>query len=265
MSILLGRFGGRESGRRPGARPALWALGAILGCGGLLTAACGGAAPHPTSAGQVAGQTSAGGNGSGDAAGPGTGGGSAPGSGGGSARSRRASGRPHPQPTSARQIAAPQPTTPPVPTCQTSWLRGSVGAPNGAAGTFYYPVELSNVSAAACTLYGYPGVSVVTGPTGSQVGPAATRIPTFGPRLITVAPGQSAHASLQLPDPGDFGPGVCKPATVHWLRVYPPGQGAPLYIAVPASSDPMQICTGTNLHGVIPLGIFAVLSGTTGP
>ncbi|MHB1434438.1 MAG: DUF4232 domain-containing protein, partial [Streptosporangiaceae bacterium] len=196
---------------------------------------------------------------SGTSAGSGTGG--AP----GAARSPRASRRPHPQPTSAQQLAAPQPTTPPVPTCQTSWLQGSVGAPNGAAGTFYYPVELSNVSATACTLYGYPGVSVVTSPTGSQIGQAAARIPTFGPRLINLAPGQSAHASLQLPDPGDFDPGVCQPATVHWLRVYPPGQAAPLYISVPTSSDPMQLCTGTNLHGVIALGIFVVLSGATGP
>jgi hypothetical protein len=263
MSILLGRFGGHEGGRQPGTRSALWTLGAIVGCGCLLTAACSGPAPHSASAGQAAGQTSAGGHSSGGAAGSGTGTGT--GSAPGPARSPRASGRPHPQPASTQQLAAPQPTTPSVATCQTSWLRGAVGAPNGAAGTFYYPVQLSNVSAAACTLYGYPGVSVVTSPTGAQVGPAAARIPTFAPRLITLAPGQDAHASLQLPDPGDFGPGVCEPATVHWLRVYPPGQAAPLYISVPASGDPMQICTGTNLHGVIALGIFAVLSGATGP
>ena len=180
----------------------------------------------------------------------------------------RATGSPRPAPTSpgaptasARPVSAPQP--PPI--CTTADLRGSIGAPNGAAGTFYYPVQFTNVSATACVLQGYPGVSVVASPGGAQIGPAATRIPTFSPRPVHLAPGQVAHAPVLLPDPGDFGPGVCDPVPVHWLRVYPPGQYSPLYIGVPAGVNPMSICTGTSLHNVIALGTFVVLSGSTGP
>lgn len=163
--------------------------------------------------------------------------------------------QPAPEPTSAQQVAAP------LPTCPVSWLHGAIGTPTGAAGTFYYPLQFTNTSNSPCTLYGYPGVSVVTGPSGHQLGQAATRIPTFGPRLVILKPGQTAHAAVQLPDPGSFPPRVCRPVTVRWLRVYPPDAVAPLFIKVTTTVIPMKICTGQNLHTAIPIGIFVVLPG----
>jgi len=154
---------------------------------------------------------------------------------------------------------------PAVRSCATTGLRGSFGSPTGSAGTFYYPIQFTNASGAACTLFGYPGVSVVTGPSGSQVGSRAARIGTFAPRLVKLAANAVVHASLQMPNPGVLGTTVCKPVTVHWLRVYPPGQFTALYISVPTTPNPVQLCTGSHLGGTIALGIFVVMTGSSGP
>jgi hypothetical protein len=196
----------------------------------------------------------------------------------GSGRSARPPASHSAPPATARRTSSPSPspspsassspTTPPGPpsltSCATSGLRGALGAGTVAAGTFYYPVQLTNASATACTLFGYPGVSVVTGPQGAQIGAMAARIATFSPHLITLGPGATVHASLQMPDPGVVGPSACVPKTVQWLRVYPPGQFDPLYINVPATANPVQICTGSHLDGATPLGIFVVMTGPTG-
>jgi hypothetical protein len=151
-----------------------------------------------------------------------------------------------------------------VPPCPTSGLSGSFSSAGGAAGTFYYLIQLTNKSGSACTLFGYPGVSVVTGPSGSQVGAQATRIATFSPRLVTIAPGATVHATVQTPNAGVLDPAACAPQTIHWLRVYPPGQFTPLFINVPAAADAVQVCTGQHLGGTIPLGIYVVMPGSTG-
>ena len=57
--------------------------------------------------------------------------------------------------------------------CTPTDLRLAVGAANGAAGTIYYPLDFTNASSSACTMYGYPGVAFVSSPGGSQVGAAA--------------------------------------------------------------------------------------------
>src|SRR5579871_6870941 len=62
-------------------------------------------------------------------------------------------------PVVTRTITASPSTAPAGPgPCLTKALRLAVGQQNGAAGTLYYPVDFTNVSSAACTLYGYPGV-----------------------------------------------------------------------------------------------------------
>jgi hypothetical protein len=39
-----------------------------------------------------------------------------------------------------------------------------------------------------------------------------------------------AHATLQVVQALNFPPGKCQPATVHWLKVYPPNQTEPVYL-----------------------------------
>jgi len=108
-------------------------------------------------------------------------------------------------------------------------------------------------------MYGFPGVSFVSGPGGGQLGGAAIRNPTFGPSLVTLAPGQVAHASVQVVVAQSYPASVCKPVAVHWLRVYPPGQYAPLYAGLTAVT-----CTGSVPSGST-LGIYVVRPGANGP
>jgi Domain of unknown function (DUF4232) len=78
-------------------------------------------------------------------------------------------------------------------------------------------------------LYGYPGVSFVTAIGGMQVGAAAGRSPA-SKRLVVLAPGEKAHALLDLLDVLNFPPSVCASSNAHWLKVYPPSQFSASYV-----------------------------------
>ena len=116
--------------------------------------------------------------------------------------------------------------------CATSVLKAVMGPASGAAGSAYVPIRFTNHSSTGCTLFGYPGVSFVTGPAGSQVGNAASRTPLpAGPaHLVTLAPGAVANAVLQIADTGNYPRSTCQPASGPYLRIYPPGQTAALYL-----------------------------------
>jgi hypothetical protein len=117
--------------------------------------------------------------------------------------------------------------------CATSALKASVNTakPGAAAGSIYYPLDLTNISGSTCTVFGYPGVSFVTGPSGTLIGRAATRNPVKPATTVTLAPGQVAHATLQVAQAGNYDPAQCKPVTAHWLRIFPPDQTAPLFVS----------------------------------
>ena len=158
--------------------------------------------------------------------------------------------------------AAPGPAgTPGVPeaaACTTSSLTVTVGQESGAAGSIYYPLEFRNLSGHSCTLFGYPGASFVTGIGGGQVGGAAIRNPTFAAQVVTLVPGASAQASLQVAVAQNYPASLCLPVTAHWLRVYPPNQFVPLYVGFTAVT-----CTG-KIPGGTTLGIYVIRPGTTG-
>jgi hypothetical protein len=126
------------------------------------------------------------------------------------------------------------PTTPTVaalPSCQTSSLQVKLGLSEGYAGGVYQVINFTNTSSASCTLYGYPGVSLVTGPPYAQLGSAAKRSTTIPVKLITLAPGETADAQLQIVDALNFPPATCHPTKATNLKVYPPNQTAPVYLA----------------------------------
>jgi hypothetical protein len=122
--------------------------------------------------------------------------------------------------------------------CATSALHVVVpsGSGNAAAGSAYYPIQFSNTSGSACTLYGYPGVSFVSAAGGSQIGAAATRNPTLPAQLISLSPGQTVHATLQVVDALNYPSAGCGPVTAHWLKIYPPNQTAPVYVSFTAQT-----------------------------
>ncbi len=101
----------------------------------------------------------------------------------------------------------------------------------GAAGSTYIPIEFTNTSGAACALYGYPGVSFVTGQNGSQIGAPAKRSGSFSNVNVTVASHATAHAWLQVAEAGNYPASSCHVVSAHFLKVYPPGNTAPAYVS----------------------------------
>ena len=145
-----------------------------------------------------------------------------------------------------------------APACATSALKVAVPAgPGGAAaGSSYYPIRFANVSGASCTLQGYPGVSFVTAQGGRQIGPAATRNAAVARQLVTLSPGQTVHAELQVVNAQNYPPADCGLVTAHWLKIYPPNQTGPAYVSFTAQAcaKPKQI-----------LSVQTVQPGTAGP
>src|SRR5215470_5469043 len=85
-----------------------------------------------------------------------------------------------------------------VPACTSGNTRAWIGLPgDGTAGTTFYQLEFSNIGRAACTLFGFPGVSAIRA-SGHQAGPGASRTGT--PRLVLLRPGATAHAVLGVTD-----------------------------------------------------------------
>jgi hypothetical protein len=127
--------------------------------------------------------------------------------------------------------------------CSSAGLSVSIGSSQGAAGTFYYTLILTNTGSSSCTMQGYPGVSLV-GTSGNQLGSPATRTVSSTP-LVTIAPGSTTTATISLSDALN----VCSdPSTPNGFRVYPPNQTAALY----APYAGLKYCVGN------PNGAFQV-------
>jgi hypothetical protein len=138
----------------------------------------------------------------------------------------------------ASPTATSSPSSAGTASCASSALHVVVASSAGgaAAGSVYYPIEFSNTSSSPCTLYGYPGVSFVGAVGGSQIGAAATRNSTLTAKLVSLSPGQTVHATLQVVNAANYPPGDCGLVTAHWLKVYPPNQTAPVYVSFTAQT-----------------------------
>jgi hypothetical protein len=105
----------------------------------------------------------------------------------------------------------------------------AIGQGNGAAGTIYYPLELTNLSGRTCSLSGYPGVSVIDR-NGHQLGSPAGWGSRAGARTVYLAPGATAHTIMAYHDVlVSTEPGCDPVSTAALLRVYPPDQFDPTY------------------------------------
>jgi Protein of unknown function (DUF4232) len=131
-------------------------------------------------------------------------------------------------PSASSPAGTPTATAPAA--CATSGLKLKLGLSQGTAGSVYQVIDFTNTSSSTCTLFGFPGVSFVTKVGGSQVGSAATRSTTSTAKLVTLAPGATANAVLQVVDAGNFSPSACDPVDVTWLKVFPPGSFSALYL-----------------------------------
>ena len=112
-----------------------------------------------------------------------------------------------------------------IPLCTAADLGVWVALDQGgaAAGTLYYPLEFTDLSHQACTLYGFPGLSAIGG-NGQQLGSPASWDHSVAARTVRLAPGGTAYALLEYSDvvTGNC-PGTSK-GTASELRIYPPDQ-----------------------------------------
>jgi len=125
---------------------------------------------------------------------------------------------------------------------------------NGAAGSVYETIDLTNVGSASCTLYGYPGVSLVDS-SSAQIGAAATRNSSLhAPSVVTLAPGAKANFVVQIAEAGNYPSSTCKPKQAADLKIFPPNQTQAL--ALPTTSTG---CSNSSVK-LLFVGAIAVSS-----
>lgn len=114
--------------------------------------------------------------------------------------------------------------------CATSQLDASLQAGDGAAGSTYYQVVLTNTGDQPCKTGGFGGVSFVGGGDGTQIGAAAVREDEGQAKTIVLQPGDRASATLQESEAGNYDKATCKPTPADGLRVYPPNTTESLFV-----------------------------------
>ena len=148
--------------------------------------------------------------------------------------------------------------------CTMSGLRVSVGAGTRVTRVITrYPLDFTNVSGAPCTLAGYPAVVAYAGDD-VQVGAAAGRDLSVAARRIVLAPGQTAHASVDA----SLAAARCGPVRAAGLRVVAPGQTAARYVKRPMTACAARAPRGQDYLRVRPVqaepGSSTVAGATAG-
>jgi hypothetical protein len=93
-----------------------------------------------------------------------------------------------------------------------------------AAGTWYLPLEFTNLSHRTCTLHGFPGVSAISS-AGVQLGNPAIWDNSVKATTVRLMPGATAYAMLAYSNAlAGSCPSASNRITAFELRVYPPDQ-----------------------------------------
>jgi hypothetical protein len=138
-------------------------------------------------------------------------------------------------------------------TCLPRYLNASTANEQGAAGSDYVDIVFKNLNTQACTLSGYPGVSFGAGTPVAQVGQPASRNAAVSPSTVTLQPGGSAYAVLQIGDAANYPASSCQPTATTYLQVIAPNTTNTLYAAFKSTA-----CKGN----VVTLHVEAVQAGT---
>lgn len=141
-----------------------------------------------------------------------------------------------------------------APACRTADLALSLlpGEGGASAGHQHFTIQFTNRGTTTCTLDGHPGVSLVTGDAGQQLGAAASR--EGSPAPVRLGAGASAYADLSVAEAGDYDAAQCQPQAAKGLRVYPPDQTAAAFV-------PADGLTGCASSSVVLLVVDPVVAG----
>jgi hypothetical protein len=129
--------------------------------------------------------------------------------------------------------------------CTTADLSVTLGPGEGAAGSTYYPVTMTNKGSQACRTGGFGGVSLVDSPRAEPIGAPADRTQQGDVVAITLQPGQAATATLQVSEAGNYSKTKCQPVDATALRVYPPNETHAAYVKLPAT---VSACANAKVH-----------------
>jgi hypothetical protein len=137
--------------------------------------------------------------------------------------------------------------------CATTHLHATNAGGNGAAGSVYVTIDLTNTGSTSCELYGYPGVSLLDS-SSARIGAAAARKSELhAPTLVTLAPGAEGNFVVQIAQAANYPSSTCDPKQAAYLNVFPPNQTQA--IELPTTS------TGCASDSVELLYVGAVAAG----
>ncbi len=146
-----------------------------------------------------------------------------------------------------------------APPCKTSQLVIWIFNGQGAAGSFYYELNFTNLSGSTCTMRGYPKVFGVD-LQGKRVGLNFAHAPGKQ-KLVTLSGGgalagpqapDTVTAKLQIVEAGNFPPARCHPTEIAGVRVVPPGQSASKVVPFPSETCARE--PGESVASVGPVG-----------
>jgi Protein of unknown function (DUF4232) len=126
--------------------------------------------------------------------------------------------------------------------CTLADLRVSLGPGEGAAGSTYFPLRLTNVSPHPCRTGGFGGASLV-GARGALLGAPADRVQKGKVRVLVLRPGGRAEATLQETNAENYSAAKCRPAPAKGFRVYPPNETRSAYLPHPTTA-----CASSAVH-----------------
>lgn len=115
------------------------------------------------------------------------------------------------------------------------------------AGTLAYNLVLTNASQRTCTLFGFPGASLVND-NGNQIGSPAERGTNYVEDRLILQPGTKVRSVLSIANSSNFPDGQCKTGATK-VRVYPPNDTGYLSVATSINSW----CPGFTVSPVLKM------------
>jgi hypothetical protein len=129
------------------------------------------------------------------------------------------------------------------------------GAAGVAAGSSFVPLDFTNATRASCTLSGHPAVGFASSLAGPLIGTEGSAAKGVQSASLVLAPGEVAHAWLQILNVANYPADECKLAQASGLRVGFGSTQAATFLA-----HPFQACS-SGTRGSDVLAVYPVQAG----
>lgn len=116
------------------------------------------------------------------------------------------------------------------PACRLTDLKVTLGPGEGAAGSTFIPLRITNTSTHPCRTQGFGGVSLVDSPRAEPLGAPADRSRKGEVKRIVLQSGKRATATVQQANAESFSQARCHPTPATGFRVYAPDEAHAAYV-----------------------------------